>query len=90
MIKAKLLAFSVAIALAACGGKKPQPAPANTGDTTTTTPAEDERDAEGRCCCELPSDPATYQLADGTLCHEDNHGVCVALTQCADSGTGGP
>jgi hypothetical protein len=91
MVKHHWIAFVAAVALAACGGKKPEPAPTNSSDTTTTTdtstdipatPGEDERDAEGRCCCELPSDPASFELQDGTLCHQDSHGVCVALTKC--------
>ncbi len=69
-----LLVFAVALgSFAACGGKK-SPGPTN---VDRTPPDKTEKSAAGaQCCCEFPSDPATFEMHDSKDCHEDSHGVC--------------
>jgi hypothetical protein len=76
----RALVVTIAMSIAACGGGTTN---APTGNSTVGTGETGDPGVAGtECCCELPSDPETYELHDENLCHTDMHGVCVDAAMC--------
>ena len=69
--------LAIALIMMACGGK-----PAAPTANVSHEPAGSAAPKAEQCCCELPSDPSTYEMHDKEDCQTDAHGVCSDAAKC--------